>query len=256
MILEIDHIAISSMNFHDDIEFFKSMGYELKFIESNVDNLMIKHSLLHNYQSTHDIALLTLTDNLGIELVNHKTIHKSNEYVVPIFENVDSNLFLNQEKNANMIGTQLKMKLMEIPAYVSNNKQDSPFHFTKFVVMVDDIEKSAQFWKLLGFKIIKIMPEFTLLEFKALFNKNTYHLYLQKIENNKEHYLDDTGFNCVALISNNSVSDKKTLDDNGVTVTDVQKLTIGNKTLDIFFAIGPSNELVEVISTSNSIDKN
>ena len=89
MILEIDHIAISSMNFHDDIEFFKSMGYELKFTESNVDNLMIKRSLLHNYQSIHDIALLTLTDNLGIELVNHKTIHKSHEYIIPIFENVE-----------------------------------------------------------------------------------------------------------------------------------------------------------------------
>lgn len=255
MIIEIDHIAISSNRFAEHIESMKTLGYTTSFIEMNRENLKIKTKLLHKFHANHDLALLSSMGNIGIELVNHRTIHKSDDvYIIPIFENIPHEIIeYIQEKEIDNIGKYGIMKTFDTPIYISNNVNNANLQFKKFVIKTKNIEKSVIFWKLLGFKIIQNTTDLILLEFKALLNQNIYHLYLQKTQDqDKTHFLDDTGFNCVAFISTSSKNEKNFLDHKGITTTNIEKFILREKTLDIFFAIGPSGEIVEIISIQNN----
>jgi hypothetical protein len=253
MLIEIDHIAISSIRFAEHIKIMKTIGYAPTFIETNIDNLQIKRQLLNRYDAKHDLALLNSVGNIGIELVNHRYIHESDAYIVPIFENIPYELIEDiKEKKINNIGFCAKMKAFDIPIYISDS--DSPnLQFKKFVVKTKNIKKSILFWELLGFKVIQTTPDLVFLEFRALLHKNIYHLYLQKNnDDNIIHCLDDRGFNCIAFISNSAKNEKEFLDKKDVSTTNIEKFVLGEKTLDIFFAKGPSGELIEIISIHNN----
>jgi hypothetical protein len=252
MLIEIDHIAISSIRFAEHIKVMKTMGYAPTFIETNIDNLQIKRQLLNRYDAKHDLALLNSVGNIGIELVNHRHIYEADAYIVPIFENIPYDLIEDvKEKKVNNIGFYAKMKAFDAPIYISNNDHSPNLQFKKFVVKTKNIEKSIQFWEFLGFKVIQTTPDL-ILEFRALLHKNIYYLHLQKNNDGNSHFLDDKGFNCIAFISNSAKNEKEFLDKKGVDTTNIEKFVLGEKILDIFFAKGPSGETVEIISVHNN----
>jgi len=250
MILDLDHISVSSGNFSESKKFLKSIGYETKFMEENIPNLSIKFSLLHdnNHNKFHTIALLNSDNNISIELVDHGKIFSSQSYIIPIFNSFPSDLMSNNNEKSSEIGIIKKMKLMNLPFILSNTNNATNFQFKSFVLMTNDIEKSKKFWQLLGFKISKTTTTFTILDFNTLFNKNKCEIYLYFTDVYQENYLDNSGFNCITFLSNNPKNDRKVFLDNGFFTTNIEQLTVNNKILEIFFAKGPSNELVEIIS--------
>lgn len=253
MLIEIDHIAVSSIRFAEHIQIMQSIGYAPTFIETNINNLQIKRQLLNRYETTHDLALLNSVDNIGIELVNHRHIHEAVAYIVPVFENIPYDLIEDvKEKKIDNIGFYANMKAFDAPIYISNNDHNPKPQFKKFVVKTKNIKKSILFWELLGFNVLQTDPDLVLLEFRALTHKNIYHLYLQQSNDDNIHLLDDKGFNCIAFISNSAKNEKESLDKKGVSTTNIEKFVLGEKTLNIFFAKGPSGELVEIISVHNN----
>lgn len=256
MIIQIDHVALSSMNFEEDIKILEALNYELQFIKKGIRNLQIKRGLMKQFSKEHDLALLTSKGNIGIELLNHRHINTEKPYIFPIFENVPDDLtdMRGRKKINGSIFTEVKIKSIDAPIYIKKDSNVDGFGFNKIVIKVTDIRKTMDFWACLGFKAIQIKSGFALLEFRSLFSKDVYYIYLHESDDvNDTPYIDDNGFNCIAFISNSVKNEKDNLERNGIQTTKIEELSLNRKELNIFFAIGPCGELVEIVSMK--IDK-
>ena len=250
MIVKIDHIAISSAKFEEHIELIcSSLGYIREFVEKDIPNLKIKKSFLSIFGKLHDMSLLSSSGNVNIEFINHRYLHNKKAFITPIFENVPQNLIntIGKKKIKDFTVDKVIIKDLDIPVYVQDS-DNGTFAFNKIVIEVKDIGKSTKFWKLLGFKPLKLNRNFALLEFKSFFTEGVFQIYLEHSDNAPaDHFLDDKGFNCVALISTSINKKKEMLDKNGFKTTSLEKFMVNQKHLNIFFSQGHCGELVEII---------
>ena len=250
MIIQIDHVAMSSMNFEEHIKIMNSLNYKPQFIETGIKNLQIKRRLMKQFSEDHDLAVLTSSGNIGIELINHRHINIGNSYIVPIFENVPDDLTesLGRIRINDCIFTEARMKSIDVPIFIKEDANKNVFRFNKMVIRVVDFKKCIIFWECVGFKLLKIKKGFALLEFKSLVNKDVCQIYLQEYgSGNNKPYLDNRGFNCIAFISNSAKNEKEFLDNKGVETTEIEELILNQRVLDIFLARGPCGELIEII---------
>lgn len=250
MILSIDHVAFSPLNFDADIEFLKSLGYRPVFVERNVRNLEIKRKLLRQFDQLQDLALFTKDGNISIELVNHRHIYSGNFFITPLFENIPERFIevIGEKKCRNKNFIEAKLGSLEMPVCTGEDKEENELKFQKMILKTRDIEKSLNFWSLFGFRVIESDNSFAHLEFKSLLKNDTYQMYLQKEEDfSEKFFLDDKGCNCIAFITNSVRNEKELLEKKGIILTETEKISLNKKELNVFFAIGPSGEPVEVI---------
>jgi len=80
MIINIDHIAYSSLDIESDIKIFEANKYNLQFAEI-LPNLKIKEQYLSKYRSTHELALLTGQKGYNVEILNHGEVTESDGYI-------------------------------------------------------------------------------------------------------------------------------------------------------------------------------
>ena len=233
MILDIDHIALSSSDFLNDIELFSGLNYELEFTENKIKNLIIKKKFMKFFSLNHDLCLLKSKTNINIELLHHDQINKKNGFIVPIFEF--------SKKLQNIKELDLKLKRFD-RSYVLKESIDD-FIFSKFYVNSHNIEDSNLFWSTLGFKKINQNQYI----FQSIFSSKRYELLLKYTSSKQNYFLDDNGCNCISFLTNSIQNEKKNLETNYET-SEIETLTINKKEIDIFFVKGPSNELVEIIS--------
>nr|WP_321496421.1 VOC family protein [uncultured Methanolobus sp.] len=251
MIIKIDHIALSSLSFKDDIKLLKSLGYNLVILEENIENLSQKESLLSIFHKRHNLALLTSNLNYDIELLDHGQLTSNRGYIIPFFENIPPNVIRDTGHERVINGTEYKEEIirsMNILFYTQNLARQNDFKFNKLIVESTDINKSIEFWKCLGFKVLT-SGEQNCLEFKSIFDNESYYIIVNK-SNNKEvqrHFLDDIGFNCMAFVTNSAQHEKEKLNEKGIKTTEIEQLRVNEKLLNIFFALGPSGEIVEII---------
>lgn len=230
MILQIDHIAISSDDFERDLEFMESVGYNLEFVERNIENLKMKKALMNNFSETQSLALFRKENSLGIEILHHGTLTHNKSYIQPIFEGILPEI--EKKYNAEKIG------------YISR-ESDSNFKFDKLAIKTCSLKQSKDFWEYFGFKQIQNKP--IILEFNSILSGSSCQVYLKKTNSCSSHFLDDRGFSVIAFITNSIKREWDTLKSKEIKVTDIECLTLNNKNLEIFFALGPSGELVEVV---------
>lgn len=233
MILDIDHIALSSSDFSNDVEIFSLLDYELKFTEYKIKNLIIKKKFMKFFSLYHDLCLLKSKSNINIELLHHQQINKKNGFIIPIFDF--------PKKLYNVKKLDLKFKNFDIE-YVLNESINN-FIFNKFYVNSSNIEESGIFWSKLGFNKIK-QNQYV---FESIFSSKRYELFLKFDSSKQDYFLDDSGCNCVAFLTNSIHNEKKNLEINYET-SEIKTLCINKNEIDIFFVKGPSNELVEIIS--------
>lgn len=245
MLLDIDHIAFSSLFIDRDIEIFQNIGYKVEFIEKNVKNLSIKRSFLRNFSVSHDIALLRSHNGFNIEFLNHRNSYNVHPYMIPIFENLPLDLIETVEN-----GT--RMKALNMPIHLERSSFNTEFKFNKLMMHTDNSSKTKNFFEIIGFRLTNEENGTISMEFKSLFGGKSYFLFIKQDNNNLVRYLDDNGPNCIALLSNSIEHEKKNFNDAGFFTTSIQRLTLNEKLINIFFARGPSNEIVEIIS----IEKN
>ena len=249
MLLDIDHIALSSSSVERDSEILQTIGYKLDFIEIGIENLSIKRDFLKVFSKQHDISLLRSNNGFNIELINHRNIHNIHPYLIPLFENIPSSLIEedeNTQTDKNRI--EFKMKIFGMPIYLERNTSSKEFKFNKLVMQINNIEKTKKFFEILGFKTINVEKGIVKLEFRSLFGNKSYFLFLNQDDNDSIRYLDGRGPNCIAFLSNSIENERKNLSEAGFYTTSIQKLILNKKLLNIFFARGPSNEIIEIIS--------
>jgi len=231
VILQIDHIAFSSMNFKEHIRILQSLGYSLKFSSSGKKNMEIKRPLLREFMELHDLALLSHESSLSIELLNHGHINDAEGFIFPLFDNVPSGF----------------LSSFGVDAGVYSDK--GSFRFNKFVVKTSNVRKSADFWKNFGFREIECDSEGAILEFRSPLSKISCTVFLKHDRSvvNDFNFLDDKGFNCIAFISNSAKKEREVLVKSGIKTTEIEQFISDKLSLSVFFAIGPSGELVEII---------
>ena len=221
MIIKIDHIAFSSRDIDEDARILEEKGYKVIFKEKATPNIKIKKNLLRGFNKFHDICLLESKSSTPIEIINHHNINEQQGYILPIIKNI--------------------------------NKKDETSYFNTAIIKTTSFNRSIEFWKLLGFKEIKKENGISVLEFRSIINKTNFTIEIKDNRNyNKKPLLDDKGFTCIAFVSNSAQKERELLISKGVKTTEIEESIINGKLLNIFFAIGPSGELVEVLSPKKS----
>ncbi|HJP17159.1 MAG: hypothetical protein CMD96_06885 [Gammaproteobacteria bacterium] len=255
MIFQIDHVAFSSLNFEEDCKIFKSLGYKEHFIEKSCQNLATKKPMLKHFTEDLDVALLTCPSNFSIELLNHRSIDPAESYLSPIFDNMPENYFVHTGEQIinNIILQKATLKAFDLPVYIQNTAERHSFKFNKIIIKTENIKESVLFWEYFNFKPISIEKKFAFLQFNSMFTNDVYQIILKKEKNvNRPFYLDSKGFNCLAFITNSAEKEKESLEKESIKVTEmVKKFNLNKKLLNIFFAIGPSGEIIEVIGINN-----
>lgn len=251
MIIKIDHIAISSMNFEKHANILKSVGYKPAFMEKDIKNLQIKRPLVKNFHENHDLALLTSIGNFNIELINHRHINANYGYINPLFEFEHiSNRLAKDNQEIYSRGAFVKaVRAKDLDTLSKlNNLNETDFQFNKIILKTKHIQKSIEFWECFGFKVFKTGNDFAVMEFKSLFDAGKYTIYLQKSDNiESEYFLDDKGFNCIAFVSNSATHEREVLNMKNIETTAIENFSINQNNFYIFFALGPNGELVEII---------
>jgi len=252
MIIKIDHVAVSSMSFDKHVDILKSVGYKSVFVEKDIKNLQIKCPLLKNFHETHDLALLTSIGNFNIELINHRHINANYGYINPLFEfeHISNQLIKDYRETYSGDAFVREVGIKDLDALSKlNNLDGTDFQFNKIILKTKDIQKSIEFWECFGFKVFKADNDFAVMDFKSLFDTGKYTIYLQKSNTTEnEYFLDDKGFNCIAFVSNSATHEKQILSDKGIKTTEIEKLILNGKELNIFFARGNFGEFVEIIT--------
>ena len=248
MFIKIDHLTYSSTNFNKDVSFFKALNYKIFFHEKKLPNLVIKKIFISFFKKTQDILLLTSKGNFNIELINN--LPNNNEsYIIPFLYNIPRQLILSESQQTLIKGKIIRAKLKDLDINIYHKKENDPkkFQFNKLVIQARNLKESILFWRNLGFKFKESYNNCALLEFKSIIESCSYYIYIRHSKKTKRYYLDNKGISYIALISTSVSSDRIDMEMAGYKVTEIEKAVINKKNLSIFFVIGPSGELVEVI---------
>ena len=238
MILDIDHIALTSSDFSRLMDIFSKLDYCVEFYEKRVDNPKIKEKLMQHFSEYHDLCLLKSKNNLNVELLNHKTVNKKNGFLIPIFNNTETNSLQKDQL--------LKIKNSNIPLIIEETNND--FLFNKMIVETNNLEESKNFWKSLGFFQKNEFKNH--LYFNSILSEKKYEFILKEIHSDSKNNLDDKGWNCIALLSNSIEKEYDFLKNKYIT-TEIELLEINHKQLRIFFVKSPGGELIEIISLTD-----
>jgi len=246
MFLDIDHVAISSININKHVDFFSSLGYKTQFYEKNLFNLKIKKQLLDYSSLKHDICLLKKPRNLGIEIINHGKIRDVNPYILPIFQNLPDRFNAIEGIDVENIGH--KLTLQEIPLDIIGKNTKQSFIFNQLYFKTHDMEQSIDFWKNFGFTIISSSKKYSLLKYSSILTNSEYFFHLGLEKKSILHFLNDAGCNAIAFFSNSLQNDLDMLSLNNIKTSKIEELEVNKKILKISFCTGPAGELVEIFS--------
>lgn len=109
-----------------------------------------------------------------------------------------------------------------------------------------DIGESFLFYQLLGFQ----KEGRNVLSLKTMLDKNRVFIKLVESSDVYPHCLDVAGFSSIAWIVNKIEKYVNRLKAQGITVTDINELTVNKRRLKICFLIGEKGEIIELIGAN------
>jgi hypothetical protein len=266
MIIGVSHITLSSKQIDEDVKRLQSIGYQHIFTEKNVPNFMGKNRFMAHPASRHALAFCRHEKGIPIELIQYDQF-SHNEY--PLYEVL---LDMPRPKHS-LIKEEGETRLKPILDTVfqcdaelnSWPPFDAVFWFDRsgkqqkglyaILVSVNNIKKSQHFWQAgLGFRRIgdgigKDGQEWIYLSFVSpVKNWEVCVILNQAFAEMKAAMLDDTGFNCLSLLSTDVRKDSARLHQMGVrNSSGFFELSVGGKKLKIEIIRAPNNELIELI---------
>lgn len=250
MITGIDHIGLSSASIERDSAILEKTGYSLLFHERNALNPPEKAPVLFRRNPQHDLALLTRSDGLGVELLDHGSI--ANEVVSPMSLVVTgtADLDCTARGEVRVCGNgyaEVAFSIIPCSAVVAGRSTD--FTCTGVCVNVLDMSQSVTFWTWFGCKVVEADEVSAHLVFRELLTRKTWSIFLVLDEQRAaRQYMDGPGVNSVAFMSTSVSKDKVALSSLGYETTSIYHIGINGKPLSILFVRGPSGENVEIIS--------
>lgn len=252
MITKIDHIGISSITIESHIAVLEKLGYSLMFHEKGVPNPTEKKSVLLNYAPLHDLALLTSNTGIGIEFLDHGVITETISPMSLVLTGVNNQAYKSVREVMICDKTYTEAILSMIPCRALVLKHDGPYSCKGVCVNVRDINKSIEFWKWFGCKVVEADQYSAHLTFKEFLTKNTWSIYLVlDTKHSSIQYMDGSGINSVAFVSSSAITDKEALTALGYITTPIYYVRVNGRLLSVLFIRGPSGENIEIISPVN-----
>ncbi|OPY15865.1 MAG: hypothetical protein A4E69_00367 [Syntrophus sp. PtaB.Bin138] len=250
MIIQIDHIAFCTTRMDDSLRAFETLGYSIGFRETGLRDLENKKSLMNHFSGRLGMALMTLPGSIGIELLDHGHAVEGNSYILPVLEGVgpDVEKLEDSDTGSDLPFTRAMSKTLRAEFFVPKEQETGKFQCNKIIVASDDIERSADFWRRLGFKTVPVDASAVHLEFRAPLSKDSCQLILRKTGPGAKFFsLDTQGFNCIAFISTDPVKDRVKFEGLGMCPTEANPFRVNGRELLIFWVRGPCGEIVEII---------
>jgi hypothetical protein len=248
VIIKIDHIAFGSSRFEDDLQRFVSFGYEVQFKEMGLKDLQNKRPFMKEFSGHLDMALLSRSGSVGIELLNHGHTVTAPSYVTPVFEGPDLKGIFTGETVVAEGRTFRKTDNGAEIFFIAENHRAADFRCHEAVIATGDLGAAIKFWNTLGFKLLNTTDQSAHLEFKPLFGGGTCGIYLHKVDPPSPRcWLDTAGFNCLALFSSDAMKDRKRFEESGLNPSPANPFCVGGKDLSIFWVQGPGGEVAEII---------
>jgi len=207
MIINIDHIGLSSNNLSKDGTHLTALGYEKVFEEMDLENMEIKRPYLQEFTPTHSLALYRKNDAFDIELLQHGELGDETGFIFPF-----------NQKN--------------------NNELNENADLNTFIIHISEVEKSVVFFQALGFNFNGVVDGLARFTFTTLIEKTAYHVLLKETQTIAKYYMDTPGFNSIALVSTNVEKEQRKLQKKGYTTGEIGQITVNNRLLKVFFVTG------------------
>jgi hypothetical protein len=253
MIVQIDHVQLSSTAFEFHSRLLRRLGYQTLFTENGVRNLRIKRDLVRAFRETQDLSLLASEGNLGIELVNNGSVGPDEGLFIPVLVNVPPDLILKTEKarQGRVPVSLVMLKGLEVPVYISVAGGSTGFAFNQLVLRAEDVERSARFWRSLGFVASPDAGWGTTLQFSSLTRGHLFRMHLRRGHRLAARpRLDDKGFVCLAFVVTSAENEAMRLGREGFETTAAESITLNARKMNILFVRGPDGEIVELIEVA------
>jgi hypothetical protein len=112
-------------------------------------------------------------------------------------------------------------------------------------VFTDNIQETEIFYQSIGFKYRN-----NLMELKTILDNKPVLLTVTEaaIKETMNTFIDSEGYCCLAFLTNSTEKERERLIRRGVKTTEIQKLRINGKYMDIFFAYNEHRDICEFIS--------
>lgn len=254
LIYKLDHLAFATNDFHKQIQYFEKLGFSPVFVENNATNMPDTKRIMYEFSPNFNFSLLSSEKNAGIEILDYGHVGPvKKQLFFPVFENLpDRFMRKTRAQDLNLD----EMTLIEKIWDGNNNmffyelRTERPdFRFNKIILLTGDLARSISFYIYLRFRILTQQENWAKLQFNSLLHKNPTFLYLVQSDIQPQPVQLDSGtFQKMAFLSNSLEKDKQLLESKGVATTPINPLQANQKQLSIFFAHGPSGELLEFVS--------
>lgn len=263
MILGIDHLACSTANLEMGLSVLQQWGYKSRFVQECVPNKTEKKSFLRHFLPLHKIAYLENEAGPPIELTYHSDqLHASGSAYHPLFRRMDLEGNYSSERSAAVdiwteIVSEQRLVIRHCPEFSSNIASipvDSGQGIQAILYHVKNLKAAALLWcDGMTFRIVREgkgdLKNYMIVRLESPLPKRSVDVVLWENEDSgKRSYLDDAGFPCLAILTNDINSDLERMTLSGVHESSGPfELEVGGKSMQIAICRGSNEELIELI---------
>lgn len=221
MLVQIDHLALTGTAMDAQTHLLESMGYEQVFSSDRVPNPEIKRPFMHAWCDHHTLALYRRDGSIPIEIIEYE--HTS--------------------------GGHSRYALKQVPKGSLTHPDETdtvpePVDALDTVVLeTTSPSATREFFRTLGLE--RSGPR--TLKFESPLTDPVF-VELREDSSAEETSLDAPGYPCLAFATTDIEAELSRLSDAGYDVTAVEPIALPERTLEIGFVVGPTGELVELVS--------
>lgn len=220
MLIQLDHLALTVED-GEETNLLRDLGYEESFSYRSIPNPSNKRGLMAEWADEHALALYERPGSIPIELIDYGHF-------------VDA-------------PSHFKLPYDAFPESESGTQSELPGNSTIDTVRVitSSVGASREFWTELGFESVGQKS----VRFNHATSQDSVTFEFQSTGRFPERTrLDARGFPCVAFVTTSLERDRNRMSNAGYEVTDVSKINLPHRTMDVTFVIGPDGVPVELLS--------
>lgn len=222
MLVQVDHLALTGTAMDTQTNLLKSMGYEQVFLSDHIPNPEIKRPFMQEWCDYHTLALYRKDGSIPIEIIEYA--HTSSGHSRYDIEQVPNGSLTQPDED--------------------DTVPDSVGALDTVVLETASQSATCKFFRTLGLK--QSGPR--ALAFESPLTGPTFVELREASSASGEAYLDTPGYPCLAFVTTDIEAELSRLDEAGYDVTAVETIALPEKTLEIGFVMGPTGELVEILS--------
>lgn len=198
MFLGISHLILTTDGKRKStiVGILKNIGYEIDFIENELENNSAKFNFMFNSNKYHNITFLKHKSKYAIEVIEYKEVRNIRNNLLVSFEEK----LLNEDRGVGeILGYRIYYnETLNIEYFISLEN--------RFIFKTNDVEQEIKFWNQLGLKNIdyQVNIKSPLVQWRGnieLINDNC-----------KYNYMDNIGVNTICLLTNDINKDENKID--------------------------------------------